>query len=186
MRRPLDENLCKKLRRLLDHPESPLQNPPFPERTLAWSRRGIVHSIYISPQAQKRLYESHGWLDDDAINGLSALLHHRILKQTEMRKQTHKCAVLSTHVFMLVTNDATWEHLFRHCKYSGSWKRPIWIIPIHRFQHWILAVVHHEQKTITFYDSFGFGKNNECDWGQVLQVCSSFTAPFVSLLTFAG
>jgi hypothetical protein len=171
--------LYEKLQHLLRAPANPILPAPFRRWELACNTLGIVSHILIGPEVQERLHACLGWLDDDAMNGLSQLLHLCIQRQSWFLHNGYGCAVFSTHMFTLASNKVSNHSLFRNCRYTRYWNQPVWIIPIHlpHAKHWKLAVVAHASRTILMYDSQGIS-NNACEWKKDLKVyCTCTAAP---------
>jgi Ulp1 family protease len=164
--------LYEKLATLLEDPSSPILPPPFSEREIPSYTGGIISRITVFPEAQERLYRRNAWLDDNAINSLSQLLHLRVQQQTFFLNNARACAVFSSHMFALAAKNVSSRTLYRNCRYTRYWKRDVWILPIHQPDalHWRLAVVAHARATIFIYDSQGISPDAR-NWAEDLKVC---------------
>ncbi|KAJ8095471.1 hypothetical protein PM082_023241 [Marasmius tenuissimus] len=128
--------------------------PPF-DRTAQAARsfRNLagVQYVFNSPQ-YARLDGATQWLDDECINGCSALL------QQNFRVSEVDCAILSTYVVHEVLKNSTrTETAWRIASPTKYWAKPVWILPIHDKDehHWALAVIQVQREEIRVFDSFG-------------------------------
>ncbi|KIL57472.1 hypothetical protein M378DRAFT_16228 [Amanita muscaria Koide BX008] len=96
-----------------------------------------------------RLATSKKWLSDGCINGCASLLH-------AMFDSEGQWTVFSTHVLPLVHMKLKDDNIWRNTRRTKFWKRPHWIIPIHRKDesHWVLALVDVSKSTVLLFDSF--------------------------------
>ncbi|KAK1217955.1 hypothetical protein PQX77_019377 [Marasmius sp. AFHP31] len=109
-------------------------------------------SYVLSSHQYGRLDGATEWLDDECINGCSALL------QQNFCVPEVECAILSTYVVHeVLMNSTRTETAWRIASPTKYWARPVWIIPIHNKDqhHWALAVVRVEGEEIQIFDSFG-------------------------------
>ena len=101
--------------------------------------------------------ELQQWLNDDCMNGITALLTYGLTDpKCKIKHYQNFCSIFHSYAFSYFRdgnrNATTLHSMSKHGKY---WKRPLWIIPIHRVNHWVLAIVSHLDKKIFMYDSFG-------------------------------
>ena len=145
---------------------------PFLERELDCDALGIVSRIAIGPKGQERLHSSHAWLNDDAVNCVSQLIHLRIMEQSYFLDTAYDCSVFSTHMVPLASRNVDDFTLWQNCRYTRFWNRPVWIIPVHLPDalHWRLAVVAHDTHCIFMYDSQGID-TKATGWAKDLRVC---------------
>jgi Ulp1 family protease len=125
----------------------------------------------LSVGAQKRLASPTGWLNDECVNSLTALIQRRLI-ESDPTCNADNCAVFNTAVFTLVEKNAIDDTLWKSARRSCYWKRRFWIIPINKNNHWVVAVLKLMEGTVYLYDSFG------CEYGtfseDVLKVCLKF------------
>jgi Ulp1 protease family, C-terminal catalytic domain len=88
------------------------------------------------------------WLNDDCINTGGAFLQSLL--------QSHpSCVILSTFIFVLVQkNELNDDELWRHTYRTSYWRSDLWIIPIHRPNHWVLCLVYPRIRQMLLFDSF--------------------------------
>jgi Ulp1 family protease len=122
-------------------------------------------------KAQHRLSNPRGWLNDEAINSVAQLMLWKLLPK-KWFNHSKACSVFNSYAFTLVSHNVDDYNLFRNCRDTVYWNRPIWLIPIHREAalHWVLAVVQHKRKTIFFYDPQGIVEASS--WADELRVLS--------------
>lgn len=142
--------------------------PPLPPSTpfgndVARSKCAIDSSpaVVFDSDTLRRLSNPQSFLNGEAISGCAALL-------LTMYGDTD-AAVLSSYELARMLDDTPHENLWRHAKRSQFWRKPIWIIPIHRKDevHWTVASVHRTQARISVFDSLA-GKDSTVQDLQVL------------------
>jgi len=113
--------------------------------------RTFEDNRYIFAAQQLQILDSpRARLDDDCVNGCSALL------QQEFGSLEY--AVLSTYtVPELLKLSPNWEAVWRTIRKSQFWTKDVWLIPIHSraLEHWALAVVKGSSREIFMFDSLG-------------------------------
>lgn len=95
-----------------------------------------------------RCLRPYGRLNDVCINEFSKLL------QRYYKEHHTPCALLSTHI---LDDKISHEKFFKRYRYTRFYAKNLWFIPIHSkapYEHWTLAVVFFENKTIYHFDSF--------------------------------
>jgi hypothetical protein len=105
---------------------------------------------------QKRLLQRNAWLNSSAVDNTARLLQCRI--QDCPHKLYHiaaDCAILPSSVIGTIERNASDYDLYRACMRSRWWATHVWLVPIHRVDHWVLGVLNHHVAEIWFYDSFG-------------------------------
>jgi hypothetical protein len=105
---------------------------------------------------QKRLSHRNSWLNTSAVDNTARLLQCRI--QDCPHKLYHiaaDCAILPSTVIGTIERNASDYDLYRACMRSRWWATHVWLVPIHRVDHWVLGVLNHHVAEIWFYDSFG-------------------------------
>jgi hypothetical protein len=127
------------------------------DRLIPANSRGENPEIRIFEDTFPHL-ELQQWLNDDCMNGIAALLCYALTDPScKVKHYEDSCGIFHSYAFSYFTrgnNDPVTLH--NMCKAGKYWKRPLWIIPIHRVNHWVLAVVSHFDKKIFLYDSFGY------------------------------
>ena len=107
---------------------------------------GTERSAYISPDSIKRFLPSR-WLNDECIYVGMLLLHRKI-------NPTVGFAMFWSTTISSLMNDPHDVGRFSRLGYTKYDVRDIWLMPIHRLDHWALIVVHVPGKTIYHFDSF--------------------------------
>jgi hypothetical protein len=105
---------------------------------------------------QLRLSQRNEWLNTAAVDNTARLLQCRI--QDCPHKLYHiaaDCAILPSTVISTIENNAPDYDLYRACMRSRWWATHVWLVPIHRVDHWVLGIINHHLAEIWFYDSFG-------------------------------
>ena len=118
----------------------------------------------------------NAWLNTSAVHNTARLLQCRIQDSSpKLYPYAADCAVLPPQVFSATENNAGDDTLYRMCKRSRWWATHVWLVPIHRKDHWVLGVLHHYSAEIWFYDSFGQenGKERRMDEMRVRAPCCS-------------
>lgn len=66
-----------------------------------------------------------------------------------------QCAIFSTFDIHLARYDQPLAEIWRRTQQTQYWKKPVWIIPVHRdvLEHWVVVVVYPAARRILFYDS---------------------------------
>jgi Ulp1 family protease len=113
--------------------------------------------IFFEGRSFERLRHRR-WLNRDCVSTLAAFLVYE-LTNPALSGITHyetMCGVFDSQAFSYVERGTFCNlSLYNWCKGAKFWKRPVWLIPIHRKDHWVLAVVCHNDQRIYMYDSFG-------------------------------
>jgi hypothetical protein len=107
-------------------------------------------------ETQLRLSNRNKWLNTSAVDNTARLLQCRI--QDCPHKLYHiaaDCAILPSTVISTIENNASDYDLYRACMRSRWWATHVWLVPIHRVNHWVLGIVNHHLAEIWFYDSLG-------------------------------
>lgn len=99
------------------------------------------------------------WLDDVCINACASLLQNFFsAPQLPSCEASRSCAIFSTHDLVRVREDTPDEYFWRQVNATQYWKKPTWIIPIHRpspESHWVLCIARPHVHVLFLFDSFG-------------------------------
>ena len=145
---------------LIDHESSDSEVTCIQERndTQYHHRRLIFTQHDIS-----RLTDINAWLNDICINQCASLLYHYCDSPAKQR-----CAIFSSFDINTIRQDSVKDPLWRGICHTEFWRRPIWLIPIHRNNHWLLCVVDTRRRELICFDSFG----DPTPWQEsLLKVC---------------
>ncbi|KIL60922.1 hypothetical protein M378DRAFT_1061934 [Amanita muscaria Koide BX008] len=99
-----------------------------------------------------RIAKPRQWLSSSSINGCATLFQAIFSSQKDH-------AIFSTYSLVHIRNNVNDEVLWRNTQGTRFWKRPIWVLPIHRENqsHWVLAIVQVTDRLISVFDSFAQG-----------------------------
>lgn len=118
--------------------------------------------IKFDPEDVQRLISPRRWLSGDSINAYGALFQAMLPEEKDY-------ALFSTYSVVQVRNKVKDEVLWRSVNKTRFWKRPHWLLPIHREHqlHWVLAVVRTVDQVVLLFDSFGHGPKS---WSNDIEV----------------
>ncbi|KAI9062699.1 hypothetical protein FKP32DRAFT_1573466 [Trametes sanguinea] len=147
-----------------DHHTSAVNNQPASQRHSGFDepQSASFDRILIPGRDLRRFEQRESWLNDDCINGgAQALLRYFGATSTYGGPP----ALLSSRLFALHCSEAPDDTLWRDCKATRFWEKPVWILPIHRQPdlHWTLAVVYWDERRIGYFDSLANPKVWETD-----------------------
>jgi Ulp1 family protease len=128
--------------------------------------------IRLYPTTFSRLKGTE-WLNDDCINGVAALLVYALTDpSSSIIHHEDTCGIFSSYAFAYFKegNDNGFS-LHSLCKSAKYWKRPVWLIPIHCTNHWVLAIVSHHDRQIFIYDSFGYTHRRHWEADIAVTIC---------------
>jgi len=93
-------------------------------------------------------------LNDVCLNGGAVVLYRYISSVDPTYAQ--RCAILSTFELVRIRNNVSNNNLWRNIWHTLYWKKPVWILPIHRTQpvgHWVVATIYTDTNEIHLFDS---------------------------------
>ncbi len=118
-----------------------------------------VGRFSMYPDSISLLRNPIAWLDDVCINACAALLQTFFsAPQLPSCEASRSCAIFSTHDLVRVREDTPDEYFWRQVNATQYWKKPTWIIPIHRpspESHWVLCIARPHAHVLFLFDSFG-------------------------------
>lgn len=136
----------------------------MPRRRFSISIESDTFQQFISPTAL---------LNDNSVNGIAILLQTTLLGQTEGDPHASEqfdaasIAIFSTHDLVRIRYGATDDTIWRALKSTEFWDRRVWILPIHRENHWVVCVIYLDQKRLHLFDSFA----QRIPWNTDVNVC---------------
>jgi hypothetical protein len=134
---------------------------------------------YVTASGQQTSLVDHAqlenpdeWLNRDCVSTLATFLSYSLTDPLSCVPHFVKmCGVFNSQAFTYAINSPYNDHgLHNWCKGAKYWKHPVWIVPIHRLNHWVVAIVSHYDKQIYMYDSFGF--RHKLGWKREIKVCN--------------
>ena len=88
------------------------------------------------------------WLNDGCVNTGTALL------QSLLPPAHLSCTILSTFILTLIQQNRSNEDLWRNTHQTSYWRSDLWVIPIHRPDHWVLCLIYPRIRQMLLFDSF--------------------------------
>jgi hypothetical protein len=88
------------------------------------------------------------WLNDGCVNTGAALL------QSLLQPAQSSCTIFSTFLLTLIEQNRSNEDLWRNTHQTSYWRSDLWVIPIHRPDHWVLCLVYPRIHQMLLFDSF--------------------------------
>jgi Ulp1 protease family, C-terminal catalytic domain len=99
--------------------------------------------IFDSPSAR---------LNDICLNGGAAILQDAF--SSTFPNSSNRCALLSTFDLVRIRYKASDDDIWRNIRRSSYWLKTVWILPIHRPEHWVLCIILVESRELLLFDSF--------------------------------
>jgi hypothetical protein len=109
-------------------------------------------SVEFSDKDIKILNLPSARLNDVCLNGGAALLQD--LFSSRYPDSTNRCALLSTFDLVRIRYNASDDDLWRNIRRSSYWLKNVWILPIHRPEHWVLCIIFIDSGELLCFDSF--------------------------------
>jgi hypothetical protein len=159
-------------------------------RTDLSSRRVLYLPSELDPNESQRFIFDPDELEifrgDDSrltcsdINNCAALLSW-ILSHSDAAPKVKQCCIFSSYDILKARYSVGIDRLWRCTRSLGFWKKPLWILPVHRaypMEHWVCMAIIPENKCIYVFDSL----HNDSAWTQELQVIAYKYHTTVSIL----
>lgn len=132
--------------------------------------RDIAGQIHcFEDQDLLRLASPTALMNDVCINGGAALMQRRFAALNAHASGSF--SILSTHDIPRVRGTCSDSELWRWIGPLVYWEKPVWILPVHRRNHWLLAIIVPEQRQLFLFDSFA----EETPWKRDIKVSDSLT-----------
>jgi Ulp1 family protease len=91
-------------------------------------------------------------LNDVCLNGGAAILQDSL--STTFPNTSNRCALFSTFDLVRIRYKASDDDIWRNIRRSSYWLKTIWILPIHRPEHWVLCIISVNSRELFLFDSF--------------------------------
>jgi hypothetical protein len=115
-----------------------------------------IHEILFEQADTSLLASPTAWLNDVCINGGALLLQGHLSSSTSLYAQhSQQCAVLSSFDLLRIRYNRSDDDIWNHTRGSRYWEKNIWILPIHRPDHWVLCVASVSTRNLLLFDSLG-------------------------------
>lgn len=127
----------------------------------------------FEPASIARFISPTAMLNDECINSGALLLQYQLAHAADESNSSlgfdaRSVALLTTHELVRVQYGVTDDQIWRSVERSEFWSKSVWILPIHRPQHWVLCIIYPERKTLHLFDSLADRRG----WNADIKVCT--------------
>ncbi|KAG2008006.1 hypothetical protein CC2G_013483 [Coprinopsis cinerea AmutBmut pab1-1] len=124
-------------------------------------RNGLIE---VSSATLELMASPSAALDDDSVNTAGALLQH-IFAEPTMASAGYSsiCAVFSSFDLLAVRSQCSLLYTWDQTHHTEYWRKQVWILPIHRQDHWVVCAIYPSHRRIILFDSLAAKASWEID-----------------------